>query len=373
MPVLAVDKWYFDDELKGFCLKVCANTGKKSYYYQYKNYGRRKKFRIGTHGQLAPKQARDVAKTVAGQVAMGQDPHTDRRRAKGKNKTLGDLIKEFATHRLPKLKLNTQLTYKPVFAKIQQHHLNTLELDQIQTSKLTALHTQITETSGPTAANQFIRKLVAIFNFAIDQEYLVKNPASRVDQVTEKSRERQADLGELAALKRGVAEEVNPSIRGLFKLLFYTGCRSSEIRELRWEHVNFEEGYFDIPVTKSDRMHRVYMNKGALLVLSKELPKISGNPFCLVGGKADHPLSRAAMPKYWDRVLAKSGVKDFHIHDIRRTVASLLVSHGVHPTVIGAVLNHKGNVQTATAIYAKASPEDKRKAFAAIYDLVGPI
>ena len=58
-------------------------------------------------------------------------------------------------------------------------------------------------------------------------------------------------------------------------------------------------------------------------------------------------------------------VKDFRVHDIRRTVATYLAKIGTDRTTIGKILNHKGMAgdNSITAIYDRYSyEEEKRKA-----------
>jgi hypothetical protein len=70
------DQFIWDSGIPGFGLKVTP-TGRKVYVLQYRLGGRgttAKRYTIGTHGQLAPEQARKEAIRLNGKIASGEDP-----------------------------------------------------------------------------------------------------------------------------------------------------------------------------------------------------------------------------------------------------------------------------------------------------------
>ena len=71
------DRFVWDDEIRGFGLRI-TKTGSKSYVFQYRVGGGRngtlRRPRIGAHGSLTPAEARSIAKAWALQVAEGGDP-----------------------------------------------------------------------------------------------------------------------------------------------------------------------------------------------------------------------------------------------------------------------------------------------------------
>src|SRR5690348_14966127 len=69
---------YWDVELKGFGLVVQA-SGKKSWCVQYRAARRSKRMKIS--GVLGLREARQEAKRLLGEVALGRSPLDERRRA----------------------------------------------------------------------------------------------------------------------------------------------------------------------------------------------------------------------------------------------------------------------------------------------------
>jgi len=63
--------------------------------------------------------------------------------------------------------------------------------------------------------------------------------------------------------------------------------------------------------------------------------------------------------KAWWRVLAKAGIDDLRIHDLRRTLGSWQAKTGATLAIIGKSLNHKS--VAATAIYARLDLDPVRE------------
>ncbi len=74
------DVYLWDDEIRGFGLKVTPR-GRKVYLYQYRypkgRSGRTRRCTIGTHGELSPSQARKRALVLAAAVTEGRDPYEE--------------------------------------------------------------------------------------------------------------------------------------------------------------------------------------------------------------------------------------------------------------------------------------------------------
>src|SRR5262245_24805002 len=90
------DAYLWDPELARFGLKITP-SGRKVYLVQYRLGGRRgrtRRFTIGQHGELTPTAARNEAKRLLGEVAIGRDPASDRDKLKA-DKTLAALLDQF--------------------------------------------------------------------------------------------------------------------------------------------------------------------------------------------------------------------------------------------------------------------------------------
>jgi hypothetical protein len=80
LPNGALDKIYFDDELKGFGFRLRNEGGRlsRTWVVQYRARGHTRRQTIGDYEKVAAEQARAAAKVIFGEVAAGKDPQSDR-------------------------------------------------------------------------------------------------------------------------------------------------------------------------------------------------------------------------------------------------------------------------------------------------------
>ena len=135
-----------------------------------------------------------------------------------------------------------------------------------------------------------------------------------------------------------------PSAVAAFRLLLLTGCRMSEIRDLRWDYV--KNDCIELPDTKTGG-RVVPLGPEARAVLSS-IPREGGSPWVIKGRLPGSHLTDLQRP--WRRIRKRAGLEDVRIHDLRHTFASRALALGEGLPMIGKLLGHT-QVQT-TAQYA---------------------
>ena len=107
----------------------------------------------------------------------------------------------------------------------------------------------------------------------------------------------------------------------------------------------------------------VHLGEAAVALL-EALPRVTGNPYVIVGKKEKTHLTDLQHP--WRRIREAAGLSDVRIHDLRHTFASggLLVGEGL--AMIGKLLGHT-QVQT-TARYAHLAADPIKQAATKISD-----
>jgi integrase len=107
------------------------------------------------------------------------------------------------------------------------------------------------------------------------------NPCRKVDRYPERHRERfmsAEELGRLGATLRRAETDGLPCKNGgrtlyrrvvtaAVELLLYTGCRLSEVLNLRWKHIDFASGVIKLAETKTGGPQLVTMNAPARQIL----------------------------------------------------------------------------------------------------------
>ena len=155
--------YYNDAKVPGLQL-IVTDSGKKSFYLYAWFRGKPKRFRIGGYPDITPEHARKLAAKMRGDVAQDRDPLAERTRERVKGATLREAFEVFLKTRR-KLKPNTVTSYRKylqtVFGDWLDRPFVAIARDGIATR-----HAQVTEGSGPAHADNAMRTLRAILNFA---------------------------------------------------------------------------------------------------------------------------------------------------------------------------------------------------------------
>jgi integrase len=166
----------------------------------------------------------------------------------------------------------------------------------------------------------------------------------------EQSRERVLADKELKSIWQA-ADELGHPYAGIVKLLILTGQRRNEIAGLRWSEIDLDVRSLHLPAqrTKNARAHDVPLSAQALAIVAGLPRLVDADLVFTVKRKPVTGFSRAK-----ERLNGASGVTDWTLHDIRRTVASGLQRLGVRLEVTEAVLNHKsGSMAGIVGVYQR--------------------
>ncbi len=149
-------------------------------------------------------------------------------------------------------------------------------------------------------------------------------------------------------------------LRGLLKPLvtvaLHTGARKGELQNLKWGEIDFKLGMISFLDTKNGERRDVPMNETARAVL-ESLRRESEFVFPSRNGKR---IDDAKVQISFCKAIERSGISDFHFHDLRHTFASnLVMQEGVDLNDVRELLGHKNMEMTLR--YAHLSPEHKGK------------
>jgi integrase len=158
----------------------------------------------------------------------------------------------------------------------------------------------------------------------------------------------------------------NPATIAAIRLLLFTGCRLSEIRTLKWSHVDTERAMLNLPTSKTGAKP-VFLSAPALQVLAAlKRPEDDTDAFVFPAlrqrrrgePKAARPIEdlRGA----WERIRKAAGMPELRLHDLRHTFASMGAAGGLSLQLIGGLLGH-ASIRT-TQRYAHLVDEAQRDA-----------
>jgi len=226
------------------------------------------------------------------------------------------------------------------------------------------------DSDGNIAANRDLKEFRAMYNWCIRQELLLKNPCINIENYPEESKAKHVPP---ATDINKVLLAADPDSMDLILALYHTAGRISEVFNLTWNDVNFEQRWIRLWTRKrrggqlqedklglTDTLHDVLKrrwdnrNKSSAYVF----PNDDGN-------RLTYQQNRYTMK----RLCKKAGVKTFGFHAIRHHVASILADSGkASLSQIQKMLRHRRS--TTTDLYIKTLDPQLRQV-ASVLDAQG--
>lgn len=197
------------------------------------------------------------------------------------------------------------------------------------------------------------RVLSSFFTWCVEEEYIEKNPVSRVKKVkVEKYVKKAFSDIEVEKLRQAAMGDLRT--QALLEVLLSTGCRISEVYNINIGDVNGDE---IIVKGKGKKERIVYLNAKARISLENYLKsRKDDNKALFVSEQKPHNRLKTNGMEYKIRELGrKAGVEDTHPHRFRRTAATNALNRGMPIDQVSIMLGHS-NIQTTT-IYATSAQE----------------
>jgi integrase len=261
---------------------------------------------------------------------------------KKKQYTFGELIKWY-------LSLPGTSQVKSIY-KIKQHCerlkrvFGAMKADEIKPSMVEAYQHKrlfvITYRSTPykpASINREVEVMKRIFNLALREEMVIKNPCWKVTRLSEQNaRDRVLSKEEFDKLVKELPQHASDIVT----VAYYTGMRAGEIFGLTWDRVNTKEGYFNLTSkdTKTGEARHVYFNGPVKTILGR-LAKVRPISHRFVFTYRGSPVKSIKYSLI--KALKKAEIKDFRFHDLRHTYVSNARKAGVDRTVIMKLTGHK--------------------------------
>lgn len=280
-------------------------------------------------------------------------------------------------HRLP-IRLSTYVQHRSI---LRCHILPTL--GHIPLQKLTARDVQqlISKLQAHLSAGR-VRTIHALLHqaleYAVHTDLLNMNVCDRVTLPRLETKERPV-LTEAQA-QQFIRAAKDSDLEALFIVTLTTGLRHGELRALRWQQIDLEQGKLHVRHSASDidghgtvesepkshtgrrtivlhafvvetlKRHRLSQleyrhQKGeAWKDLDLVFPSRTGNYFC-----------KNTLYHNFARILSKAGLPPMRIHDLRHSAATILLAMGVNIKVIQEILGHS-NVSLTLRVYSHVLP-----------------
>jgi integrase len=372
----------WDTNVKGFGIRR-QTTDAVWYLLRYATrQGQERTISIGRHGSpWTPDSARNEARRLLGLVASGRDPLAEKKQQRDVARYPGPIELTFA-NAVERYLAYKQDALKPGSQRQVIHHLRNLakplhplKLSEIDRRRIAELLHSIQTASGPVARNNTRATITAMFTWLIREGLLEANPATYTAKAdVGPSRDRvlrtPAELAEVwAALPANHYGDI-------VRLLILTGCRRDEIAKLQWSEIDFDKALIVLPParTKNKTRFELPLLAQALAILQRSA--VNGSPTSPPShGSSSSTVNGSSFPCGNDgavfdgvgwtprgvslnaTIIARrreidpkaKPIPNWRLHDLRRTVATMMADMGILPHHIEAVLNHVSGTKAGVA------------------------
>lgn len=206
--------------------------------------------------------------------------------------------------------------------------------------------------------------LKRLFSYAIARQKIQFNPAAAIEAkyiAQARSRDVALSADEVGKLLRAIYQSsIKRSHKLALHLLILTMVRKAELIEARWDEFDLERAEWNIPGErmKKDRPHLVPLSAQAVAMLEELQGLASGSEWVFPSrGDLTRPISKTTL-----NVVVRSldaDVRDFVIHDFRRTASTHLHEAGFNSDWIEKALAHEaGGIR---GVYNRAQYADQRR------------
>lgn len=210
----------------------------------------------------------------------------------------------------------------------------------------------------PATANRYVAFLKKAFFFAMEDGLVDRNPCSFKGALLPENNLRCRFLTpeQEIALRNAM-----PEARWHYVLLaIETGMRQSEQMGLRWENVDFANRVLTVPRSKHGEKRHVPLSDTALELLRDMPSRLKGPLVYPSPVKRDRPMTFSPIRPAFERAVERSGLADFHWHDLRHTFASRAVMAGVDLMTVAEWMGHRSLAMMRR--YAHLAPDHHREA-----------
>ncbi|MFZ3041108.1 MAG: tyrosine-type recombinase/integrase [Thiobacillus sp.] len=242
--------------------------------------------------------------------------------------------------------------------------IGTKQIADVTVTDILAITDKIKNRGADQMALQTRNVLKRLFAYAIAREKTTFNPAAAIEAkfiASAKSRDVALSPDEIGRLLRAIYQSSMKRANKLaLHLLILCMVRKSELTQARWEEIDLERAEWSIPGErmKKDKPHFVPLSRQAVAMFEELKGLASGSEWIFPSrGSLKKPIAHNALNTVV-RAL-ETDVRDFVIHDFRRTASTHLHEAGFNSDWIEKALAHE--TKGIRGVYNRAQYADQRR------------
>ena len=344
-----------DQQCAGLAVRV-APSGHKTWdlAFRIRGTGKVRRVSLGRVADLPLEKARDRANALTGAARAGRDLLTEEeesRTAAASRLTIEQLIETYVRRRV----LGRLRTAREIESRLRRAlcPIITRHVDEIRRRDIRQLLDAAADQGIEREAEKRRQTVGAMFRWALSQDFVENDPTAGLqtyDPGTPKNRVlSDAEIGALWKWLSSNALAVDPA--DIMKLELLTGARCGEISGLCAEEIDQRNWCWTLPADRSkNKRPRVTPLIGVAreIVAARMFRVHSGLLFASELGTL---LTSAHIGHCLLARKHKLPIEKFTTHDLRRTVATMLVEMGTSLDLVAAVVGHEpGGKETRTLV-----------------------
>jgi len=340
----------FDLGYPGLALRI-GHGGAKTFELFYRTNGKLRRETLGRWPAISLADARNSWRKTREAIGRGDDPALQRG-AKTSAMLFEHVVEEWIKRDQAK---NKPSSLYQVTRSLEVDLLPAWRgkrVDEIGKRDVIELLDSIADRGAPIMARRVQSYIRRFFRWCIERDILKIDPTQAMPRVGNgKSRDRVLTDDELGKVWHAAEGPYGAVVR----MLALTGARREEIAQLRWSEIDGDHIKLEGSRTKTGAPHTIPLSSAAQALLNS-LPHLGD--FVFSGSK---PISNWSQSKL--RLDDASGVTNWRIHDLRRTVATGLQKLGINLQTIEAVLGHtSGSRSGVVGVYQRHSFDAEKQA-----------
>jgi len=339
-----------DTELSGFVLRAFA-SGRKQFMLLYRLDGRRKAIKVGDYGALTPDQARTKAKDLMSDIVNGIDPQQTQATANALP-TMGEWIATYLEDvKQRKKRPDSDIRY----LAMAKGRYGKKRIDKVTRADVNN-HMQELKKTGRTnaTANRYHASVRSCLNEACRAGHIDFNVSANIRHYSEPvPRSRVLTDNEMKSMMTAIDAIDDVFVQTSLHMLIETGARKSEVLSAAWQDIQFDDGLWRLPDTKSGKPQIIPLS-ASILARLRLMPKAEEWLYPARVGTGH----RIDIKKHWDKVRKAAGIRDVKLHDVRRTFGLHVTrSAGLH--VASKLLRHS-SIKVTESHYAPLGIDELR-------------
>jgi integrase len=344
------DKLYAqpDPQLPGHYIRVSPTGGKSFVAVTRDPNGKQKWVTVGKAHLIGIDEARQKARDVINRVKGGQ-------RVEGPE-SFQEVANEWLKRHVEAKGVISASAYRGHFRNHILPAWAGREFESIRRGDVAALLDTVVDNAGPVAADRVLAVVSNICNWyaARHDDYqtpIVRN--MRRSNAKERARDRILNDDEI----RVIWSKAEGTFGDMVKMLLLTAQRRQKVASMRWDEISAEGVW---TVSNGNRRQKgtggeLVLPKTALDIINAR-PRVASNPHVFPGiGQSQFK------SYYWHKVTLDraTGVRDWILHDLRRTARSLMSRAGVSSHSAERVLGH--SINGVQGVYDRHSYRDEKR------------